>query len=1020
MSNKRDIQWELMFQQLVETWKDALSTGQSTKPLRPLVQCLPADFQEEFPKRLILLQLLRQILPSQTNSEEPLQKLGRFELVQEIGRGGFGIVYRAQDEQLGRSVAVKKLHIEGDIDTDSQTRFIREARAMAKLHHPGIVEVHEVAESAPYFLVSEYYEKGSLADWLRERDGPVPPRQAAWLMAQVADALQHAHQNGLIHRDLKPSNILLASVENGKDKGPGGLDVRPLLNDFGSVKVFTKTDAEISDNLTGSIPIGTPSYMSPEQLRPDAQELEPTSDVFSFGIVLYQLLTGFQPFKGSSLLETFTLIHEKEPDPPRHHFSTIPRDLETICLKCLQKQPIQRYTSAEDLAADLRRFLSGEQIMARPTGLLEKSWRCCCKHPTITTLLFALLLTVICGVSGILFNWQAAHDNYITARFQKSAAQKAAQKAEKNALKEKKARREAEKLLTELQLLIQDIIEINPGDYSRPVNREQFGLVLTKLDLRCKSLLKDRRDHISLLRTLAQTHLAWGIMDQDMSEYENAEEHFLYACQILKEALQHRSNNKQLQYDLVKVLERLGSVHVVKRDHGKSLNCFEESYSLSKRFATVSPIPKHHRTLATSGFHLADRLLLFQRYQRAANILSTSRKHLRDIPPRQKVETDQYLLAQIHYQTGKLWEKRGKLDLAENAWQKTFETVDTIRSQYYLDRMYLDLLGPISLKMQKNHSSNSHYGKCIAYFESMYARTIPSLKSDPTNIHLHRISLKIITRLNDLYNVANAGEDRIKFADLYSLTHLRTLQQLRNSPRAEVASLDLLTSASVIYLFGFQDKVAANKLAEQALEIINPVLSKVDKDVTRKQMSIIRYSPVVSRLLRQTDNTALALQLANSSLGFYQKCYLDNPYDQDTIFNIFETWEQLGKCYVKLDDPDQASDSWENGINFLNKAMKKSPSASSLKIRLGDRYIRLARHYLELGQTANAEKSLREYVAMWPDNVNKLTEAENVYRILADQITARDNVPSESKRLVLQHIDNLRNQITKLNASNSN
>jgi serine/threonine protein kinase len=311
------------------------------------------------------------------------RKLGRFELVEAVGVGAFGTVYKARDPQLDRMVAIKVPRA-GNLATDEdRDRFLREARSVAQLRHTAIVPVHEVGEhdGVPY-LVSEFVRGMTLADLLTARRPP--PREAARLIADVADALQYAHEQGVIHRDVKPSNILLDEAG------------RPHLMDFG----LAKRDAgEITMTIEGQV-LGTPAYMSPEQARGEAHKVDGRSDLYSLGVILYELLTGELPFRGSQRVLLHQVVHD-EPRPPRKLNDHIPRDLETICRKAMAKEPARRYATAADLAADLRRFLGGEPIQARPVSAFEKSWRWCRRNPALTSLSVAIVTLLIALVALI-------------------------------------------------------------------------------------------------------------------------------------------------------------------------------------------------------------------------------------------------------------------------------------------------------------------------------------------------------------------------------------------------------------------------------------------------------------------------------------------------------------------------------------------------------------------------------------------------------------------------------------------
>jgi WD40 repeat protein len=308
-------------------------------------------------------------------STTPGRTVGDYEILGEIGRGGMGVVYKARDRKLGRLVAVKMLRSAGTASPAELARFLAEARAKARLDHPHVVPVHEVGESdgVPY-LVMALVEGGSLQ--ARLAGGPLPAGEAARLARQVADAIQHAHGRGVLHRDLKPQNILLHyGEETSPDRAVRGAALAKV-SDFG----IARLEGQDGLTATGEV-LGTPGYMAPEQASGRPGDVGTHSDVYGLGALLYCLLTGRPPFRGATQLETLRLARDRDPVPPRQLNPQVPRDLEAVCLKCLEKKPARRYARAADVAADLQRFLDGKPTRARPLGPAGRAWRRARRQP---------------------------------------------------------------------------------------------------------------------------------------------------------------------------------------------------------------------------------------------------------------------------------------------------------------------------------------------------------------------------------------------------------------------------------------------------------------------------------------------------------------------------------------------------------------------------------------------------------------------------------------------------------------
>ena len=305
-----------------------------------------------------------------------------FEILEELGRGGMGVVYKARQINLNRLVALKMVLAGAHAGPVALARFHKEAQAVASLQHPDIVQIHDVgqADGLPYFCL-EFIDGGSLAAQIDGR--PQDITQAAWTIRILARAIHAAHLQGIVHRDLKPANILLTA------------DGRPKITDFGLAK---RLGDDTDQTRSGTI-VGTPDYMAPEQARGQADDAGPLVDQHALGAILYELLTGRPPFRGSTPSDTIEQVCTQEPVPPTRLQPKVPRDLETICLKCLQKEPHRRYADADALADDLDRFLDGRPVLARRISAVEHLGRRCRRNPRVAGLLAAVLVLLVTVVT---------------------------------------------------------------------------------------------------------------------------------------------------------------------------------------------------------------------------------------------------------------------------------------------------------------------------------------------------------------------------------------------------------------------------------------------------------------------------------------------------------------------------------------------------------------------------------------------------------------------------------------------
>lgn len=385
-----------------------LATEIRHRPDRPLNA---AEYQSRFPQLADQLEALlrapafspqcgnaegaaRATLPAPPTPDLPFSastQIPGYLILDELGRGGMGVVYRARQVSLGRLVALKMVLGGSHAGANDVARFRAEAEAIAHLQHPNIVQIFDVGdqEGLPFFSM-EFVEGGSLAQRL---DGtPWPPLQAARLVATLASAVESAHRRGIIHRDLKPANVLLAA------------DGTPKITDFGLAK---RTDGSPPQTATGAV-LGTPSYMAPEQAHGMGRDIGPPVDLYALGAILYELLTGRPPFRAATPLDTVLQVVSQDPVPPRRLQPKLPRDLETICLKCLEKAPARRYADAASLIADLGCFLDGRPIRARPARFPERMLKWARRRPAVAALSGVSLLLLLLGLTLVTWKWREA------------------------------------------------------------------------------------------------------------------------------------------------------------------------------------------------------------------------------------------------------------------------------------------------------------------------------------------------------------------------------------------------------------------------------------------------------------------------------------------------------------------------------------------------------------------------------------------------------------------------------------
>jgi WD40 repeat protein len=367
-----------------------------------------------------------------------------YELLGELGRGGMGVVYKARQEGLNRVVALNMIRAGDLASADERRRFLAEAEAVARFQHPHIVQIFEIGQhrNQPFFSL-EFVEGGSLAAKLR--GAPLLAREAAALVEALAVGVQYAHEQGVVHRDLKPANVLLTK------------DAAPKITDFGLAK---QIEGGSGMTHTGAV-MGTPSYMAPEQAEGRRKDIGPAADVYALGAILYECLTGRPPFRAATPLDTLRQVVADEPVPPRQLQSQVPRDLETICLKCLRKEAPKRYGSAAALAEDLRRWQAGEPIAARPVGRAERAVKWVRRSPVVAGLLAALALAITGGFIAFYMKYLDAQEQADLARKQTVIAEGKTQVAKDEATAKELALTEKGRALADLEKALDDVKQEN-------------------------------------------------------------------------------------------------------------------------------------------------------------------------------------------------------------------------------------------------------------------------------------------------------------------------------------------------------------------------------------------------------------------------------------------------------------------------------------------------------------------------------------------------------------------------------
>ncbi len=522
------------------------------------------------------------LLPTTPVPEVEADHYRDYQLLEKIGSGGMGIVYRARQKSADRIVALKVIRedqlarLHEDSRRRALERFRTEALTTARLEHDGVVSVFEVGEAnGKRFYSMQFVDGPSLAELLRE--GPLDPRRSAEYVEMVSRAVQAAHDAGILHRDLKPQNVILDQARD-----------RAMVADFGLAKLMEGT-AELTR--PGEV-MGTPCYMPPEQAQ-DAAQVAETSDVYSLGATLYHLLTARPPFQAASPVETIRQVNDDEPVSPRLLNPAIDRDLETITLKCLQKQPQQRYASAADLADDLDRFLQGRPIAARPVSRTERSIRWCKRNPVVAGALATTAAAILFAIGALAWGLVSTRDALAKADHSYSVANDARAKAEKG------------------YTTAHDVINDQYVEVSESILLDQPGMqplrerLLKRTLVYYERFLDDWSDDPSLRQELGLTHYRVGRILIDVDTPTAALESYQEARDIQQRLVAASPESKDRQSELATTINAMGIAYRRLGQLGDAMDAFREAEEIRAELHRLYPDDEEiHRTLANSHMNI--------------------------------------------------------------------------------------------------------------------------------------------------------------------------------------------------------------------------------------------------------------------------------------------------------------------------------------------------------------------------------------------------------------------------------
>ncbi len=587
---------------------------------------------------------------ARTRLPHPVPQIPGYEILSELGRGGMGVVYKARHLELNRVVALKMIAGVDVFDQRAGTRFRIEAEAIARLQHPHIVQIFEIGEQAngtPY-LALEFLSGGSLSDALDGSPWQVDP--TVRLLEDLAETIDHAHKRQIVHRDLKPANILLARSSSGSDRET----LQFKVTDFGLAK---QLDAGKNATVEGDV-LGTPAYMACEQVQGRISEIGPWTDVYALGVIGYELLTGRPPFRAESVVETIRQVLDSEPAPPRRQNPKCPRDLETIVLKCLEKDPGRRYATAAELAQDLRRFREHRPILARPAGTWELLGKWSRRNPSRAALVGLVALALLTAVVGV-----AMHlDRLRTERA----------RAERNS---GLAVRAVNEMLTE--------VAVEQLAYEPRMEKKRRAL-LDKARVLYETMLRDRPADPEVRHQLAIGFRHLGDVTRQLGDMEEAEEFYTQAIDRLSELLRE-SPDAELLFHLSETHNFLGEVHRLSGRPNQAQESYARAIELQQQLIVEQPEELLHRLhLGRSHDNRALAYRSEERLERARAESTEAVSHLRDLCASDTQAAHRHHLARARLNQGAILRQVGSADSAEMAYREASALLGELSEEHSL------------------------------------------------------------------------------------------------------------------------------------------------------------------------------------------------------------------------------------------------------------------------------------------------------------------------------------------------
>eukprot|EP00913_Durusdinium_trenchii_P008798 g8264.t1 len=905
------------------------------------------------------------------------ERFGGYVLLEEIARGGMGVVYKARQTSLNRIVALKMI-LSGKLASDADIRrFHAEAEAAAKLDHPNIVPVYEVGElNGQHFFSMGFVEGRSLQEKIA--DGPLPPREAARLTAKIAAAVQYAHEMGVVHRDLKPANVLLseggrpptvAQTENADARDQQSFPQStesdqpavPRITDFGLAKL---TDVDTALTATGQI-MGTPGYMPPEQAAGRTDNVGPAADIYSTGAMLYSLLTGRPPFQAAGLAETLKYVIEREPVSPAQLNPAVDRDLETICLKCLRKDPAKRYASAAALAADLSLYLDGRPIMARPVSRIEKTRRWCLRNP-LAALMILLLVIISIGAPIIAYrqtrlSQQARHES-ARATQALAAETRAKQEAIEN---EQRASRNLDR---SAEVVKEFVFEI--GKEGGPLTQTPGGKPLRM------QLLQRARTHYEqliadnpgaqLTPRLAEAHFDLAfVLAQLSGNKEQAIAEYLRAIDLCRQLADEDPQGAKFQNLLAASHIHLGTLYQTTERPAEALHAYKSAMSLYQQLLRAKPKAAEFRSgLAECHNNIA---LLSDHTSKAAESMASLKKSqeiyealVREHPNVAKYQSG---LAGSYLNLGVFLHNTGRLDDALDIMKKSSTLFTRLIERFPKSMEYQKHYGDILVNIGGIHRKTGRLDEALTTWRKALTIRLRMARENP-KVAEHQTAL-VMCQNNVGLACTESGDVTGAMKAYNSAIQVQT-RLVQDNPTVTTYRSTLASCHNNLGMLYDQSGKTAEAIAafQQGLRI-HTKLSQEHPDVPDFQHGLASSRHGIGLAFQASGNTALAMLNFRQELKIYQRLTSKHPRVTDYQRGLAASLTNIGGAFLKSGSLAKAQESYFQAISLWERLAGDNPGVPEYQNGLANCKCDLAIVFFNNRKWREALKAVQQANTIW-------------------------------------------------------